>query len=143
MFVVFLSPSKRNGHRVKVKLTLKQATKAQMYSSTLPSTSALDGDGWSTPRPGRFNPRERPGTHCTGGWVGPRAGLDGCGKSRSPPGFDPRTVQPLESHHTDCANPASAHRVLGNRLRPLHSTTCLTHYSPYVVHSTITVPESY
>jgi len=21
-----------------------------------------------------------PGTHCTGGWVGPRAGLDGCGK---------------------------------------------------------------
>ena len=27
-------------------------------------------------------PRERPGTHCTGGWVGPRAGLDSCGKSR-------------------------------------------------------------
>ena len=21
-------------------------------------------------------------THCTGGWVGPRTGLDGCGKSR-------------------------------------------------------------
>jgi hypothetical protein len=29
-----------------------------------------------TPRP-RFSPRERtPGTHCSGGWVGPRAGLD-------------------------------------------------------------------
>jgi hypothetical protein len=27
-------------------------------------------------------PRERPGTHCTGGWVGPRTGLDGCEKSR-------------------------------------------------------------
>ena len=27
-------------------------------------------------------PPERPGTHCIGGWVGPRAGLDGCGKSR-------------------------------------------------------------
>ena len=26
--------------------------------------------------------RERPGTHCTGGWVGLRAGLDWCGKSR-------------------------------------------------------------
>ena len=25
---------------------------------------------------------ERPGTHCIGGWVGPRAGLDWCGKSR-------------------------------------------------------------
>ena len=39
--------------------------------------------GWvvnATPRP--FYPRERPGTNCTGGWVGPRAGLDGCGKSR-------------------------------------------------------------
>ena len=23
-----------------------------------------------------------PGTHCIGGWVGPRAGLDLCGKSR-------------------------------------------------------------
>ena len=31
-------------------------------------------------------------THCTGGWVGPRAGLDGCGKSRSSPVFDPWTV---------------------------------------------------
>ena len=29
-------------------------------------------------------PRERPCTHCTGGWVGPRAGLDGCGKSGPP-----------------------------------------------------------
>ena len=27
-------------------------------------------------------PRERPGTHCTGGWVGPGAGLERCGKSR-------------------------------------------------------------
>jgi hypothetical protein len=25
----------------------------------------------------------KPGIHCIGGWVGPRAGLDGCGKSRS------------------------------------------------------------
>ena len=28
----------------------------QMCSSTLPSTSALDGDGGSTPRPDRFTP---------------------------------------------------------------------------------------
>jgi hypothetical protein len=34
--------------------------------------------------PSAFYPQERPGTHCTGGWVGPRAGLDGCGNSRSP-----------------------------------------------------------
>ena len=34
----------------------------------------------TTPRP--LYPRERTGTYCTGGWAGPRAGLDGCGKSR-------------------------------------------------------------
>ena len=31
-----------------------------MYSSTPPSTSALDGVGWSTPRPGRFTPWKDP-----------------------------------------------------------------------------------
>ena len=31
-----------------------------MYSSTLPSTSALDGGGWSAPRPGRFTPGKDP-----------------------------------------------------------------------------------
>ena len=33
-------------------------------------------------------PRERPGTHCIGGWLGTRAGLDGR-KISSPPGFHP------------------------------------------------------
>ena len=32
----------------------------QMHSSTLPSTSALDGGWWSTPRPGRFTPGKDP-----------------------------------------------------------------------------------
>jgi hypothetical protein len=44
--------------------------------------------GWvvnATPRP--LYPRERPGTHCTGGWVRPRAGLAGCGISRSTTGI--------------------------------------------------------
>ena len=37
----------------------------------------------------------------------PKAGLDGCGKSRPPPpGFDHRTVQPIASLYTDCAIPA-------------------------------------
>jgi hypothetical protein len=60
--------------------------------------------GWvvnATPRP--LYPRERPGTHCTGGWVGPRAGLDRRGKSRPPPEFDPRTVQPVVSQCNDYA----------------------------------------
>jgi hypothetical protein len=50
-------------------------------SSTLFLTSALDGvGGQATLWP--LGPRERPGTHSTVRWVGPRAGLDGCGKSR-------------------------------------------------------------
>ena len=32
----------------------------QMYSSTLPSISALDGGRWSTPRPGRCTPGKDP-----------------------------------------------------------------------------------
>jgi hypothetical protein len=47
--------------------------------------------------PAALPPGKRPGT---GGWVGPRAGLDGCGKSRPPPGFDPRTAA---SSYTDYA----------------------------------------
>jgi hypothetical protein len=50
----------------------------------------------TTPQP--LNPRERPGTSCTGGWVGPRAGLDVC-----PPRLDPRTIQPVASRYTDWA----------------------------------------
>ena len=45
-------------------------------------TAALEGGEWSAARPGR----ERPGTHFTGGWVGPRAGLDGR-KISSPSGI--------------------------------------------------------
>ena len=46
---------------------------------------------------------KRPGTHFTGGLEGPRAGMDGCGKSRTPPGFDSRTVEPVASRYTDCS----------------------------------------
>jgi hypothetical protein len=49
----------------------------------------------TTPRP--LYPREIPGTHCTGGWVGLRASLDVCEKSRphrdSIPG--PSSPQPV------------------------------------------------
>jgi hypothetical protein len=32
--------------------------------------------------PAALPPGKKAGIHCTGGWVGPSAGLDGCGKSR-------------------------------------------------------------
>ena len=43
-------------------------------------TAALEGVSGQHHTPAVFYPRERPGTHCTGGWVGPRDVLDS-GKS--------------------------------------------------------------
>jgi hypothetical protein len=45
-------------------------------------------------------PQERPGTHCTGGWVGLGAGLDGT-ENLTLTGFDPRTFQPIMCCYTD------------------------------------------
>jgi hypothetical protein len=68
-------------------------------------------EGWVvsvTPRP-RFSPGERtPGTHCTGGWVGLRAGLDteATGKILCPrrgSSLDRPVVQPVARHYTDWA----------------------------------------
>ena len=75
----------------KVKCTLVQAlrlcTGRTAHSGSrgiaLPFLDHGTRRGWGvsvTPRP-LFTPRKRPGTHCTGGLVGPRAGLDRCGKS--------------------------------------------------------------
>jgi len=66
----------------------------------------------AVPKPGRKDPQERPGTHCTGGWVGARAGLDRCGKSGPPPGFDPRTAQPVASRYTDYATRPTLYYLL-------------------------------
>ena len=51
-----------------------------MYSSTLSFTSVLDGVDGQRHAPAALPPG-RPGNHCIGDWVGPRTGLDGCGKS--------------------------------------------------------------
>jgi hypothetical protein len=60
---------------------------------------SLEGGGWSAPRPGRFNPGTDPISIVQE--AGGGAGLDVCEKSRPPPGFDPRTVQPVASRYTD------------------------------------------
>ena len=40
-------------------------------------TAALEGVSGQQHAPAALYPREIPGTHFTGGWAGPRAGLDG------------------------------------------------------------------
>ena len=64
------------------------------YSSTLTRPRCQKRVSGQQHAPAALYPRETPGTHCTGGWVGPRAGLDGR-KILPPLGFDPRTVQPI------------------------------------------------
>jgi len=56
--------------------------------------------------PSALPPGKRRVTHCIGGWVRPRAGLDIYGKFRHLPGFEPRTAQPVASRYTDWAIPA-------------------------------------
>jgi hypothetical protein len=66
-------------------LTLEETTKAQgekKYSSTVSLTLAIDGVGAQRHAPVTLPPANMPGTHSTGGRVGPRAGLNGCAKSR-------------------------------------------------------------
>ena len=68
----------------------------QMYSYTIPSDSALDGGGWSTPRLGRFTPGKDPVPIVQeAGWApGPQ-------EISPPSGFDPRPVQSVASSHTN------------------------------------------
>ena len=69
--------------------------------------------GWVVVTPRPLYLREWPGTHCIGGWVGPRAGLDGCEKSRHTPRFDPRTVRHVSYLCTDRAIPVHIRTVGG------------------------------
>ena len=56
----------------KAKFTQEQTTKAERGSRPIALFFLF---------PPRY-PRERPGAHCIGGWVGPRAGAVVCGKFR-------------------------------------------------------------
>jgi len=56
-------------------------------------TVALEGVGGQQYALAALYPRERLGTHFAGGWVDPRASLDG-GKISSPPEFDPGPSSP-------------------------------------------------
>ena len=51
--------------------------------------------------PAALPPGNTSGIQCTGDWAGLRVWLEVCRKSRPPPGFDPRTVQPVASRYTD------------------------------------------
>ena len=69
-------------------ITCHEGTEGEYrYSSTLSLPSKLDGVSGQSHSPAALPPRKRTGTHCIGGWVGPRAGLGGYVKSRPPTGI--------------------------------------------------------
>jgi hypothetical protein len=75
------------------------------YSFYSFTTSALDGVSSRRHAPASLYPRGKdPGTHCTGGWVGPRAGLDTEARGNFASAVD-RTpvVQSVFRHYTDWA----------------------------------------
>jgi hypothetical protein len=103
--------------KVKLEFTLEQTTKAQRGSRCIALLFNLGAKcGWvvnATPRP--LYPRERPCTHCIEGWVGPRTGLDGWGKSRPQP------------HRYSIPGPSSPQRVaIPTELSWLVGTRCST-----------------
>ena len=70
--------------------------------------------GWvvnATPRP--LYPLERPGTHCTEGWVGPQGRSGRKQKITTPQLFDPQTVRPVEDRYTDCEYKSVGIRISG------------------------------
>ena len=81
----------------------------QSYSSTLSRTSALDGVVGVSPTARQPLPLERPGTHFTGGQVGPRSGLEGR-KISSAPGFH---HGPSSSWSVAIPTELSAHKSTG------------------------------
>jgi hypothetical protein len=55
--------------------------------------------------PANLSPATRPATPCSGGCVDNKASLNGYEKLSSPPGFDPRTVQPVACSYINQAIP--------------------------------------
>jgi len=80
---------------------MKARGEVRLYS---PFNFGVRWGGWLTPRFVRFTLGKGPNTHCTGGWVVIRTGLDGCGKYH-PLGFDPRIAQLVTSRYFEYAIP--------------------------------------
>jgi hypothetical protein len=65
-----------------------------------------EGMGWLAPRPGRFTPGRDTWYPLCRRLGGPQGRFERLRKISPPPGFDPRTAQPVASRYTDYDNPA-------------------------------------
>ena len=80
--------------KVRPRTDHKDPEEEQRYTSTLSLTLALLCLGRQH-HAAAILPGERSGTHCIGGLVGPRAGLDRYGKPRPHRKFQPRLIRPV------------------------------------------------
>jgi hypothetical protein len=142
---VYQDSETQKGHRktsidvLKPKLKLSHYTPrrrlgGEKYSSYSFSTSALDGGEWSASRlRPRFRPGERtPGTHCTGGWMGPREARGKILCLCRGLNIDRPVVQRVARHYTDWATRLTDRRsnpkknLLGGKI-----TASLSMLKPY------------
>ena len=78
-------------------------------------TTALEGVGESASRPGRFLPPRKNWYQLYRRLGGPQGRSGQVRKILPPPGFDPRTVQPVSSHYTDWATrPTESDKIIYN-----------------------------
>jgi hypothetical protein len=87
----------------------KKSKAVPLHAMVAPTHSWPQGVSGQCHAPAALCPGERtPGTHCTGGWVGLRAGLDTDVREKSfaPAGDRTPIVQSVVRHYTDWATPA-------------------------------------
>jgi hypothetical protein len=83
----------------------------QRYICTLSLTLALDGGGWSTPRPERFTPGKEIRYPLCRRLDGPQDLFGRVRKTSPVPGFHPRTVQSVVSRYTDAILAQPTHQT--------------------------------
>ena len=67
---------------------LRRPRRQKRHCSTFSLTSAIGGVGGRRHAPAALPQGNRPSTHFIGGWVGPTADMDGCGKPGPQTGFE-------------------------------------------------------
>jgi hypothetical protein len=88
--------------------------------------------------PAVLYPRERPSSHCTGGWVWPQ-GWSGWAENIAPLGLDPRTIQPVAQSLYRLSYPA--HKYINYTFFKI-STIFKSHHRLHTVRLTCTQIQS-
>jgi hypothetical protein len=103
----------------------------QRYTCTLSLTMALDGGGWSTPRPRSFTAGKQTRYPLCRRLDGPQVLFGRVRKILPLPGFYPRTVQPVVSRYTDAILAHPTHQTKRVICRPENPQKSFNHHPPY------------